>query len=263
LAIARQYGVTVQAIQDANGITNPRGLLPNQEIIIPVEVTNEEPTIVPTPTPIALDIRGLAFHRTPQGTLWSLGEVVNLSAEPAEEVQVQVSLHDGEGQLLAVGSAFSQLDILAGGGRAPFAILFSAPPTSFAQYQTRVLRGVPSTHLGPRYNGLEIVENWGGWEDETIYEVRGVVQNSGKADAEQVLVIVTLYDGEGHVVGARTLGISAELFLAGARAPFEVSIVPMGSVTRYDVQVQGWRVGYEVPAATGTATLEATPGATP
>jgi LysM repeat protein len=252
LAIARQFGVTVQEIQDVNGITDPRRLRINQEIIIPQEPGEGEPTAVPTATPVALRIQGLAFHRTPVDSMWGMGEVVNLSGKPAEEVQVQVSLHDEQGRLLTSGEAFTQLDILATGGRAPFAILFDAAPTSFAQYQTRVLNGVPSTHLGPRYPDLLVVDDRGEWVDEKNYRVRGEVHNTGDADAEQVVVVITLYNEEDHVVGARTVGIPAGVFLAGANAPFEVTLTPLGSVARYDVQVQGWWIGYQVPTATGT-----------
>lgn len=259
LAIAREFGVTVKAIQEANGITDPRRLRINQEIVIPLKVVDSEPTTVPTPTPVALRIQGLAFHRTPVDSLWCVGEVANLSGHPAEEIQVQVSLHDEQGQLLAEGAAFVQLDILAAGGRAPFAILFPAPPTSFAQYQTRILSGVPHTHLGPRYPDLEVVEDRGEWLDENNYRVRGQVHNTGEADAERVALIVTLYDEERHVVGARTVGIAAEVFLVGAIAPFDVTLTPLGTVARYDVQVQGWWIGYQVPVATSTPEATATP----
>ncbi len=259
LAIARQFGVSVQDLQEVNGITDPRRLKIGQEIIIPLEPGEGEPTAVPTPTPVMLHIQGLAFYRTPADSLWCLGEVVNRSGRPAEEVQVQVSLHDGQGRLLASGAAFTQLDIVAAGGRAPFAILFSAPPASFAQYQTRVLSGVPSIHLGPRYPHLEVTEEWGGWLDPGTYQVRGQVRNSGTADAERVSLVVTLYDQEGHVVGARTVGIAADLFLAGALAPFDVTLTPLGEVARHDVQVQGWWVGYELPAETETPPPTATP----
>ena len=260
LAIARQFGVTVQVLQEINGITDPRRLRISQEIIVPLKQENSEPTTVPTPTPVALQIQGLGFYWTPVGSLWCLGELANLSGDPAEEVQVQVSLHDEQGQLLASGAAFTHLDIMAGGGRAPFGILFTAPPTSFAQYQTRVLSGVPSTHLGPRYPDLEIVENWGGWLDESNYQIRGKVHNIGEADAEQVAIVITLYNEEGHVVGARAVEIAAEFFLAGAMAPFEVTLTPMGPVERYDIQVQGWWIGYQVPTATAefTGTVPAT-----
>lgn len=252
LPIARNYGVTVQAIQDANGISDPRRLRIGQEIIIPAVEGEGEPTAVPTPTPVALKIEGLAFYRTPVDTLWCLGEVVNVSGHPAEEVQVQVSLHDEQGRLLASGRAFSELHILAGEGRAPFAILFTAPPSNFAQYQTLVVGGVPSTHLGPRYPDLAITDHWGGWLDENNYQVRGEVHNTGQFEAEQVALVVTLYDPQGHVVAARTVEIAADLFLPGAVAPFEVTLAPLGEVARYEAQVQGWWVGYQVPQATHT-----------
>ncbi len=247
IPIARKFGVTVAAIQEANGITDPRRLRIGQEIIIPVKAA-PGPTAVPTPTPVALRIQGLGFYRTPVGNLWCLGEVKNLSGRPAEEVQVQVSLHDERGALLDLGTAFVQLDIVAAGGRAPFAILFPTPPGSFAQYQTRVLSGVPHTHLGPRYPDLEVTEQWGGYEENgRVYRVKGTVRNTGKADAERVAVVVTLYNRENHVVASRTVGIDAEVFLAGATAPFDVILTPLDEVDRYDVQVQGWWIGYKVP----------------
>jgi LysM repeat protein len=263
IPIARTFGVTVQEIQEANGIADPRRLQVGQEIIIPLKEGQGEPTAVPTPTPVALRIQGLAFHRTPVDSLWCLGEVVNLSGRPAEEVQVRVSLHDEQGRLLTSGAAFTQLDIVAAGGRAPFAILFAAPPTSFAQYQTQVVGGVPNTHLGPRYPDLEVVEGWGDWLDDNNYEVRGEVHNTGQADAEQVAIVVTLYDAEDHLVGARTEGIPAEVFLAGAKAPFALTLTPFGPVARYDVQVQGWWIGYQIPVSTEAASQPPqTPGPT-
>ena len=259
LPIARQFGVAVEEIQEANGITDPRRLSIGQEIIIPAPPAEGGPTVVPTPTPVALRIQGLAFHRTPVDSLWCLGEVRNLSGQPAEEVQVQVSLHDEVGQLLASGRAFAQVDILPAGDRAPFAILFTAPPSSFAQYQTQVLGGVPSTHLGPRYTDLAVVEDQGILLEDENYRVQGQVHNTGQADAERVAVVVTLYDGEDHVVAARAVSIAADLFLAGARAPFDVILTPFGEVARYDVQIQGWWVGYQVPQPSETPLPSATP----
>ena len=259
IPIARKFGVTVQQIIEANGIDDPRRLSIGQEIIIPVQPAETGPTVVPTPTPVDLQIQGLAFHRTQLDTLWCLGEVSNISGRPAEEVQVQVSLHDDQGRLLASGAAFTEIDILPDGGRAPFAIHFTGPSLNFAQYQTRLLGGVPSTHFGPRYPDLEVIEANGGWLDDNNYRVRGQVVNSGQYEAEKVAVIITLYDDENHVVAARTVDIAAEVFLAGARAPFEVALTPLGAVARYDVQVQGWWIGYEVPVATDTPEASATP----
>jgi hypothetical protein len=74
-----------------------------------------------------------------------------------------------------------------------------------------------------------------------------------------VAIIVTLYDEQEHVIGARTIGIDAELFLTGAIAPFDVTITPLGTVARHEVQVQGWWVGYQLPEATQTPEGTPTP----
>jgi LysM repeat protein len=259
LAVARQFGLSVSDVQSANGIEDPRRLHIGQELIIPVKEEGTESTALPTPTPVALRMQGLAFYRTPTGSLWCLGEVYNLSAQPAEEVQVEVSLHDEQGQLLGTAAAFTQLDVVAGGGRAPFVLQFPAPPDRFAQYQARVLSGVPSRHQGPRYPHLRVVEDAGGWLDKNSYQVKGRVWNAGTSAAEDVVVIVTLYDEERHVVGARTAAIPAELFLSGANAPFDVLLTPLGAVAGYDVQVQGWWAGYTLPGETPTPVATGTP----
>jgi hypothetical protein len=89
--------------------------------------------------------------------------------------------------------------------------------------------------------------------------VQGEVHNTGDAEAQKVDLVVTLYDKEDHVVGARTVGIAAEVFLAGAKAPFEVTLIPMGTVVRHDVLVQGWWIGYQIPLRTETPEATATP----
>ncbi len=78
------------------------------------------------------------------------------------------------------------------------------------------------------------------------------MHNTGGADAEQVAVVITLYDEEDHVVGARTVEHRGRVVSGGATAPFDVTLTPFGPVDRYDVQVQGWWIGYQVPLETGT-----------
>ena len=78
------------------------------------------------------------------------------------------------------------------------------------------------------------------------------MHNTGQVEAEQVALVVTLYDAQEHVVAARTVEIAADLFLPGAVAPFEVTLAPLGDVARYEIHVQGWWVGYQVPPPTDT-----------
>ncbi len=63
IAVARQYGVSVQAIQELNGITDPRTLRVSQEIRIPTDPEAQlgSGTPTPQPTPRALEIGPVYF----------------------------------------------------------------------------------------------------------------------------------------------------------------------------------------------------------
>ena len=61
------------------------------------------------------------------------------------------------------------------------------------------------------------------------------------------------------MVGARTVGIEADVFLPGAVAPFDITLTPLGPVARYSVEVQGWRVGYPTPESTEQPAATARP----
>jgi len=51
LAIAQQYGVSLQAIQAANGIANPERIQAGQTLVIPLATPTPAPGPTPTPTP--------------------------------------------------------------------------------------------------------------------------------------------------------------------------------------------------------------------
>ena len=241
IAIARKYGVTVEALQEANAILDPRLLQIGQELVIPQgeEALVGPPT--PTPTPLPLRIEGIGFYETPAGGLWCLGEVRNTAGVDIERVEVQVSLYDENDRVLAANSAFTMLDVVPRGGKAPFAILFAEPPEGFASYRALALSAEPATYLGSRYLDLAVVEHRGKAEGDIFY-VMGQVRNTGQADAKEVTVVVTAYDAQGRVVGVRAGAIEADVLPAGETSPFQVNLFPIGGVVAdYAVQVQGKR----------------------
>lgn len=241
IGIAKQYGISVEALQEANAILNPQLLQIGQELIIPDEEHNPEGTSTPTPTPLPFEIRGLGFYETPAGSLWCLGEVDNTSGRALERVQVEVSLYDEADTVLARGSAFVALGIIPQGGKAPFAILFDNPPTSFAKYQAIALSGEAVTYLGNWYLDLTITEQLGESEGH-YFVVEGLVQNTGQADAKTVTILVTTYDAHGRVTGFRQVDLE-DAPAKGESSPFQVELLPFGSpVVTYTVQVQGTRV---------------------
>jgi len=239
--IAKQYGISAEAIQEANAILDPRRLQIGQELVIPREGQSLEAPPTSTPTPLPFEVKGLGFYETPAGSLWCLGEVENTSGRALERVQVEGSLQDEEDKVLATESAFVALGIVPQGGKVPFAILFANSPASFARYQALPLSGEAVTYLGNRYFDLAITEQQGEPE-EHYFSVEGLVENTGQADAETVTVLVTAYDAHGRVTGFRQADLE-NAPAAGESAPFQVKLLPFGgAVVTYAVQVQGTRL---------------------
>jgi LysM repeat protein len=243
LAIAAEFGVSAEAIQEANGVIDPRRLQIGQELVIPRPEEDAEEPPTPTPTPPPMLIRRLNFQQTPVGGLWTLGEIYNPGSDPLSEVVIEVSLFDGSGQLLAGEAAFPQLDVVPAGQAVSFAILFADPPRQFAQYQALVLAGVPTSPNTRYYLDLIASDLQGQAVGTTRYRVTGELQNAGSNDAENLRLLVTAYDDQGRVSAVRQADLPVLVLRSAATTPFEVELTLTGSpVATYSVQAQGLRV---------------------
>lgn len=223
--IAVTYGVSVEALQRVNNIRNPLFLRPGQTLIIPTgrEEARAPTELLPTPTPMPFGIRGVGFYETPVGSLHCLGEVVNTTADVLTNVQVQVTLFDASGNALIGGNVFAAADILLPATRAPFSLLFTAPPSNFVSHQVAALRGEAAGELAARYVPIALEEVTGA-PYGPHFEISGAVRNADPArTAAAVVVVATAYDEAGLVTGFRQQTVDVGDGLApGAAAPFRM-----------------------------------------
>lgn len=241
LGLAIEYGVSLRAIQEANGITDPRGLLVGQEIIIPRPEPKVAGTPTATPTPLAFKVENLSFSYTPLGGLWCFGEVNNTTGVDLEQAAVTVSLLDANGKVLAQAQEQAQVELIGPGDRAPFALRFTAPPVSFASYLAGPWLGIRG-YVGTYYRDLEIRNTVGAGERYAAYTVSGVVANTGPEDAIGVVVTVTLYDALGRVIGTRRGPPEHNVILRGGETTFSLQLTPAGGpVASFRVQALGRR----------------------
>lgn len=235
LGIALQYGVTLDALQQINGVLRPETLQIGQQLIIPIgelspsDANNGAEFLLPTPVPAAVVITNTARYLTPVGSLWVLGEVYNPTDDPVENVQVRVGLMDEGGREIANDLTFTVLDFVPAKGRSPFGVLFAEPPLGVAGFQALIVRAEPSYNNANRYAQLQVtaaqIEPVG-----ALYRVTGTVTNNGGSNALDALITVTVYDISGHVTGYRHMPLPDEQLTAGAAAQFEVTIAPDPSV---------------------------------
>jgi len=241
LSIAIEFGTSVAEIQQANGIINPAGLQIGQELVIPVGPGGVEAAkqILPTPTPLAAKVQGLAFSETGVGSLRCRGEVANPNASALENVQVRVVLKDAGGQALAEGRPFTLLDVIPPGGRAPFELLFTSPPARYASFEATIIRAEPSVEPGARYAALQIVSKQGG-TDGLQFRVIGKARNASDRPATDVKIVVTAYDAAGQVIAARQQTLGDGNLASGATGDFAISFAPSGGTpAHFEVAAEG------------------------
>jgi len=247
LKIARQFGISVQGLQEVNGITDPRTLQINQELVIPREELAAAGTPTATPTPLPFAVENVTFGQTPLGDLWCFGEVHNTTPVDLEQAAVTISLLDKDGQVLAQAQEYAQLDLIAPGGRAPFAVRFLEPPMSFDSYLAEPWLGVHG-YVGSYYRDLEVRDAQGEGERYATYTVSGVIANTGPEDAIGVSVTVTIYDSLGRVIGTRRGPPDHNVIPRGGQTTFTMQLTPSGGpVASFRVDVLGRRMPTPTP----------------
>jgi LysM repeat protein len=235
LEIAQEYGVSVEAIQRANGIEDPRFLRVGQEVLIPTGEEEEGGVasgnlLIPTPTPVPLEVQGVACYETPVGSLWCLGEVANTTVTPVTNVHLLVTLFDADGQPVAQQDPFVAADLIPPGERAPFGVLFMDPLPGQIVPQVSLVRGQAAGELAAAYVSVSAVETQGG-PSGPHFEVSGTVRNDGDVAAGKVGVVVTVYDADGLVTGFwhEWVGLDGPL-APGETVPFSMLLIYYGDV---------------------------------
>jgi LysM repeat protein len=241
IAIALQYGVTVDALQSANGIQDPSTLQVNQELFIPMgaESRSEDSSLLlATPTAVAFAIEGENCREQPIGSVWCLGEVINNTGSSIENAQVRITLFDAFGAELASDDVFAALDLIPSGQRAPFGVLFPSLPTSHDQFWAAPIRAEASNEPANRYAPLELTTASAG-PAGSLFEISGTVVNPSQRAIASVTVVVTTYNAEGLVTGFRQARLP-EALPARTSTDFSVSLMPYDGVPdTYAVAVQG------------------------
>ena len=246
LGIATLYGISVAALQDANGILDPRFLQIGEQLIIPrpeeVEAAEAGQTQTPTPTPLAVAVENVLFNETTIGGLSVLGEVWNNTGTPLEQVRVGVALLDAAGQEIGKADGMVALDLVDVDERAPFAILFGETQEQFARYRVYPLHAVPA-YVGSYYRDLEVTNLQSDGERYASYTVTGRIKNVGPEEAVQVQVVLTAYDPLGRVVATRKVEPDYNVVPVGGETTFTAVLAPAGGpVERVAAVAQGRRI---------------------
>ncbi|MGH2537305.1 MAG: LysM peptidoglycan-binding domain-containing protein [Candidatus Promineifilaceae bacterium] len=248
---AIQPGDTLYGVADANGISleqllalNPdvqpgEIVLIGQNIVIPPRPTAAPAGALAAALPTSLAVVDVRLVETVSGALWALGEVENQGETAAEAGQVEVLLLDQDEEVQATATTWSAPAYLGPGMRGPFGLQFSQAPEGALRPVARVVKGGAPAYLDGRLFALQITSAVLSLEGELV-RVKAELANSAPGAGQGILLVITLYDGQGRVVGFReqqieaslqpseTLGVEAEMAPLGGPAADVVVIAFAG-----------------------------------
>lgn len=252
--IALEYGVTVDGLLRANGLAESDILSIGQALVIPLEeeeipdegfiVVPEGNAILPTPTPMPLTTAGVALYETPVGGIWCMGEVLNTTGGAVTNIQVEVTLVAADGTPIVTTRVLVAADYLPAEARAPFSVLFRAPPPGVADAEVRLIRGEAVSPITAGFVPLQVAGAEGSISGPQ-YRVRGTLVNAAAPTVGRVTVVATIYNADGNVVGYRQLTMSESVQIAsGAQQAFDLLLTPQEVTAPAGFSAIAWGVAY-------------------
>ncbi|MCS7054792.1 MAG: LysM peptidoglycan-binding domain-containing protein [Thermoflexales bacterium] len=242
IPIANRFGVSVADLIAANGNLDATRLQIGQRLIIPqaTRSASSDGSLLPSPTPVPYEIRGLNSIRSPSGSLDVMGEVFNPGPTGMSNVKVLVTLQDEAGNALQSASASIPLGVVPAGQVSPFRVLFTDPPQGFAKFSVTPLRAEaadPRTIIVPL-----TIRSVTGRPEGPQFRATGEIVNATTDTANRVRLMVTIYDPERRVVGYRYFTLSEAPLGPNGVLPFDALLTTATpNVASFAVYAEGVR----------------------
>lgn len=221
-------GADATQLETLQAVVNTFAVNPNAELDIGT-VQQAAAGVVSSSGVIAFN--GALDWTDPGGAFHLTGEAINTGYFPLEAIRLSGVLYDHQGRRLAEQSDILSVDVLAPGQGAPFDLRFEGGrPANFARYELQAAAREADFLLASFYGP----ENFTVANDEAIFNaqqrlvIRGQLANIGPHVAEQVKVIVAIWDDAGRVVGTETLYIAPPQLVPQEAASFEVPFYALG-----------------------------------
>lgn len=225
LQIAVRFGIDPILLQMANGGMEPRSLQIGQMLTIPQPSFNDQgQPILPTTTPLALNISPPNCYSTPTDHILCLGEVNNPLQQAIERVTLLVRLLRPDGSLLIEGEAGIEQNIIPPGGTAPYRLLLKADWDAFGGAAVLLRTADDATDAEIRFISLDIQQVQRRLDDGR-YTISAILHNGDAEPAQLYRAIVTLNDAQGQITGYRVVQLD-HLLSSDESLPLEIIVMP-------------------------------------
>jgi LysM repeat protein len=221
--IAEKFNISMDALKAVNPDLKTSILSIGQTLFIPDP--SSPLAAASTPTPVPAPVTQTVCHPTADSGLWCFALIENDSDDYLENVSVQITLLDADGNVVASETAFALLDVIAPDSSLPVSVFF--PNISVSIYpQVQVLSAM--TTAGSLYLPA-VLENTAAeiaWDGRSA-QLSGQIHLPSESDAAtQIWVAAVAYDKNGTVVGVKRW--EGGSLLPGGMTSFVFSVASLG-----------------------------------
>jgi len=230
LGIAFRYGVSMDDLLAANPGIDPRILSIDQEIIIPLGEDDPIAQLLPTATPIPLQLSDVNCFPNQADSFWCISTLENDLEQPLEAVSAVLILQDENGLSIEAKTAYSPLNLIPPGAKIPLAAIFSDIVDEFAYALIRPSTSFPAQSVDERYIAYELFRDIDEpAEDFKSWRIAGRLLSKdveGRSAARATILIVAL-DQRDLIIGFRKIKIVNRIE-AGETVNFNAEVFSLG-----------------------------------
>lgn len=204
LGIALRYGISLEALQQANPGVNPTFLSVGQGLIIPLDPAQPaaQAAGAPTPAPVSFDAPRCWPSRT--GALMCLVLARNPGPGALENVSARLTLADAAGLPVAEVVAQAVVDVIGPGVSVPLVGQAAVAPAGVAAIGVTPLTALPLAD--PQTRAVALTLTGATAEASGLsWTVSGQVSNPTTTPAARARVVLVLWDAANQVVGVRAV----------------------------------------------------------
>ena len=230
LGIALRYGVSLEDLILVNPGVDPGFLTIGQSLRIPGEEGQAVDTLLPTPTPVPVNLSPVVCYPALSGALTCLLECHNEDGDPIRGLTVLVRLFNQRGEETGFQLANAPLDTLLTGQSLPLSAHFTIAPSDFRYASASVLSAIrvpelEASFLTPGEELEWVVDGLG----TRFVSVAGSIdlRNLAVTDGDIMRVVGIAHAEDGQLVGYQILDIALQVN-SGSSSSFQFEIFSLG-----------------------------------
>ena len=237
ISIAVEYNVSLEAIEAANPGIDPGNLQLGQTVFVPAP-EGGVPSAAVASTPLPVNVGVFTCAPTPVASLICFGEFVNTTDGPITNLSVRVTLLNLDNTTGDSVVVYAPLDLIPPGTAVPLTAVFASGASGNQRSAVgTVLTADSGAALADRYATLT-VSDVAGAESSGGFTLGGAVTNVAAVTVKNIVVVGTVYNSAGAVIGYRKIAL-IEPLAADAGAQFSITLPGVASAARWAVVAEG------------------------